>query len=368
MTVTELSAVYKELISDIRKYIKFERSKEPDKIVSGVIINVESNDKTLTVKIGKYNSFERGSLIKVNGKIGLVINSYNDRNGVIIEINLKDVSCFSADDRVEIDIINVIIDRLDNTITKIEENKLEEFNKKILDFIIGVGKPSIKDLKIGDISVNLNMNQKTAVERSLEADNFHLIIGPPGTGKSYVILELINYLLKQNKKILITVSTNNGINNILARLNDSMDNYVLRVGSDKEIPSFLNKYTLQTKREKYPEWLDILKIDETIKLAYKKLKQLKETKIKADTEILSLNNRINDLLGRVKINNLKIIRYEKKLNQDLETIDNSIMDIKQKIQSLNIKSDENYEFGKEILKLKKIETNLPQAENNYKLE
>ena len=368
MTVTELSAVYKELISDIRKYIKFERSKEPDKIVSGVIINVESNDKTLTVKIGKYNSFERGSLIKVNGKIGSVINSYNDRNGVIIEINLKDVSCFSADDRVEIDIINVIIDRLDNTITKIEENKLEEFNKKILDFIIGVGKPSIKDLKIGDISVNLNMNQKTAVERSLEADNFHLIIGPPGTGKSYVILELINYLLKQNKKILITASTNNGINNILARLNDSMDNYVLRVGSDKEIPSFLNKYTLQTKREKYPEWLDILKIDETIKLAYKKLKQLKETKIKADTEILSLNNRINDLLGRVKINNLKIIRYEKKLNQDLETIDNSIMDIKQKIQSLNIKSDENYEFGKEILKLKKIETNLPQADNYYKLE
>jgi DNA replication protein DnaC len=95
------------------------------------------------------------------------------------------------------------------------------------------------------------MNQKTAVERSLEADNFHLIIGPPGTGKSYVILELINYLLKQNKKILITVSTNNGINNILARLNDSMDNFVLRVGSDKEIPSFLNKYTLQSKREKY---------------------------------------------------------------------------------------------------------------------
>ena len=54
MTIVELSDEYKELVLDIRKFIKFERRKEPDEIVSGFIVNIEPNNEILTVKIGKY--------------------------------------------------------------------------------------------------------------------------------------------------------------------------------------------------------------------------------------------------------------------------------------------------------------------------
>jgi len=363
----ELSVEYNELVSDIRKFIKFERSKEPDKSFSGMVINVTPNEKVLTVKLPKYHNFDQGSLLKVKGKIGRVIGSYNDSNGVKIEIDLDDISNFSAEDKVEIKIFNIILNRLDDTITKIENNQLTGFNKKILDFIIGIGKPTNKTLNHSILSDNLNESQKIAVERALEADNFHLIIGPPGTGKSYVILELINTLLRQNKKILITASTNNGINNILERLDDSLDNCVLRIGSDKEIPANISKYTLQKKREKYPEWQDILKIDKIIKLANKKLNPLNEA-IGKNTENSSLNIRINDLKSRVKENNLKINRYQKKLNQNFDITNNSHMLIKQKIQSLIKKSNENYDFGNDILKLNQMEVNLPLEDNYYSLE
>jgi superfamily I DNA and/or RNA helicase len=368
MTIVELSDEYKELILDIRKFIKFERRKEPDEIVSGFIVNIEPNNEILTVKISKYIFIDHDSLLKVNGKIGKVINSYTDNNNVIIEINLKNVSSFSVADKVEIDIINVIIDRLDNTIKKIEENRLEDYNKIILDFIIGRGKTSITNLKLVELSDNLNKIQKTAIKNALEADYFHLIIGPPGTGKSHVILELIYYLIKQDKKILVTASMNNGINNILTRLDDSFDDNILRIGSDKELTSSISKYTLQKKREKYLEWLDILKIDETINLAYKKLKPLHEAKNNLNTEIMYLNNRINNLLKIVKINNLKIIKNENKLNKIIEIEYNPHTEIKQKIESLKNKSDENHSFGLELLKLKKMEANLPLADDYYKLE
>lgn len=63
----------------------------------------------------------------------------------------------------------------------------------------------------------LNENQKNAVEQSLN-NNFHFIWGPPGTGKTFSIAEIIYQLLSQNKKVLISSNTHKAVDGALKKL------------------------------------------------------------------------------------------------------------------------------------------------------
>jgi len=64
-------------------------------------------------------------------------------------------------------------------------------------------------------SSKLNEDQCQALLKVLAADNFVGIQGMPGTGKTFLIVQLINILIEQNLKILISSYTHQALNNIL---------------------------------------------------------------------------------------------------------------------------------------------------------
>jgi DNA replication ATP-dependent helicase Dna2 len=66
--------------------------------------------------------------------------------------------------------------------------------------------------------LKLNENQKSALYSSLNCENYKIIHGMPGTGKSSVITLLIKILVNLNKKILLVCYTNLAITNILNKL------------------------------------------------------------------------------------------------------------------------------------------------------
>ena len=229
MDLDQTPEKYTQLISDIRKFIAMERKREPDNIVYGRVKRVDKAENLLNIKSEKNFNFDAGHLVLINRKRAKVIDTYGSK----IKIQLKNVSGFNVGDRLRIEtgLKNIILNRLDYTIKKMEHNKLDSLNRGILDTIIGTIKPTYKNLNDDFLSDSLNPSQKEAVKRSLEAQNFHLIVGPPGTGKTYVILELIHNLLKSDQKILITAWTNVAVDNILERLDPSWDDVVTRVGS-----------------------------------------------------------------------------------------------------------------------------------------
>ena len=83
------------------------------------------------------------------------------------------------------------------------------------------------DLSPIDLDFNidsLNTSQKEAVCLSLSAilnEQFHLIHGPPGTGKTTTIAEIIYQTIKRGKRVLITSHTNVAIDNALEKFIDS---------------------------------------------------------------------------------------------------------------------------------------------------
>lgn len=83
----------------------------------------------------------------------------------------------------------------------------------------------------------LNPDQTLALKKSLSCERYSLIRGMPGTGKTQVITELINALVSNNKKILITSFTHSAVDNMVLKLfeNDKLDPSIfkiLRIGTN----------------------------------------------------------------------------------------------------------------------------------------
>jgi len=64
----------------------------------------------------------------------------------------------------------------------------------------------------------LNDSQRDAIRFALASNEVALIHGPPGTGKTYTLIELIRQLVKQDKRILVCGPSNISVDNIVERL------------------------------------------------------------------------------------------------------------------------------------------------------
>lgn len=102
--------------------------------------------------------------------------------------------------------------------------------------------------------------QRTFVKQALKTPDFAILEGPPGSGKTTVILELICQLAQQGKRILLCGSTHIAIDNILERLNEGDDQHKLlkkwnilpvRIGDEKRINEDVKEFQIDRLIQKY---------------------------------------------------------------------------------------------------------------------
>ncbi|KAF8555926.1 RdRP-domain-containing protein [Imleria badia] len=102
---------------------------------------------------------------------------------------------------------------------------------------------------------SMNPSQIIAIRSSLAP--LSLIWGPPGTGKTTVVVQILRYLLRKSPdcKILMTASTHNAVDNVLERfleLNREnrllSDDLILRVATDhSKVNKALQSYTIDAR-------------------------------------------------------------------------------------------------------------------------
>jgi len=98
----------------------------------------------------------------------------------------------------------------------------------------------------------LNLGQRRAVERSVRARDATLIHGPPGTGKTRTLVEIVRQALLLRRRILVTAASNVAVDN-LARLLAACGVKVLRLGAADKVSPDLADCTLQHKMAQLPE-------------------------------------------------------------------------------------------------------------------
>lgn len=90
----------------------------------------------------------------------------------------------------------------------------------LVPVLFGERPPTVakKDVKFTPFNSNLDQSQKDAISKALSSKNVFLLHGPPGTGKTTTVVELILQEVKRGSKILACAASNIAVDNIVERL------------------------------------------------------------------------------------------------------------------------------------------------------
>lgn len=93
-----------------------------------------------------------------------------------------------------------------------------------------------------------NESQKTAIKTGINTKNAYLVMGPPGTGKTTVILEWIKYFVKEKHwRVLVSSQNNKAVDNVLERIKDESGIDMIRIGSENKVEEGLHDYLFDRK-------------------------------------------------------------------------------------------------------------------------
>ncbi|KAF9972529.1 Tripartite DNA replication factor [Actinomortierella ambigua] len=82
-------------------------------------------------------------------------------------------------------------------------------------------------------AAQLNSDQIHAVEKVMTAQDYALILGMPGTGKTTTITQIIRMLVAQGKSVLLTSYTHSAVDNVLLKLKGTVD--FVRLGNAERV-------------------------------------------------------------------------------------------------------------------------------------
>ncbi|MDO5832814.1 MAG: IGHMBP2 family helicase, partial [Methanobrevibacter sp.] len=161
----------------------------------------------------------------------------------------------------------------DITFRRMEDNlkHLSLKGKNALEYILSERNPK-KNRPVPYISYiddSLNDSQKFAIENALSCENFYLIHGPFGTGKTRTLVELISQETRQDHKVLATAESNAAVDNILERLMENKKLNLTRLGHPQRVSKHNITQTLAYKVEKH-------KLNKKIKRIHTKIDNLIE--------------------------------------------------------------------------------------------
>jgi superfamily I DNA and/or RNA helicase len=207
--------------------------------------------------------------------------------------------------------------------------------------------------------------QDEAIAKGVGSKDITLTLGPPGTGKTTIIVAWAKYYASQGKKILITSQNNKAVDNVLERLAKEKDLECLRVGNESNVSSsihdlLIENYSLSAQKKLIDNIdLNILKLSKylvylTEMKEFMNKKNFIENEHKKINSVLDMINDLKKCYARsdeyTNGNLLKKILFffQNKINQKrVKTLE----------QDLNINNISIYKFYEEIEHKKEILVN-----------
>ncbi|KAG8082955.1 hypothetical protein GUJ93_ZPchr0014g47069 [Zizania palustris] len=93
---------------------------------------------------------------------------------------------------------------------------------------------------------NLNNDQQRSLHKILAAKDYALILGMPGTGKTYTMVHAVKSLLMRGESVMLTSYTNSALDNLLMKLKTEGIDF-LRIGRHEAVHADVRVHCLSTK-------------------------------------------------------------------------------------------------------------------------
>lgn len=102
------------------------------------------------------------------------------------------------------------------------------------------------------LNPTLNVSQLEAVRFALTADDLAILHGPPGTGKTTTVVELIRQITRNGQRVLAVAPSNIAVDNLLEKLLAAGEK-AIRLGHPARVLPELRQHTLDELVENHPE-------------------------------------------------------------------------------------------------------------------
>jgi hypothetical protein len=100
---------------------------------------------------------------------------------------------------------------------------------------------------ISFFDAHLEEDQKRAVQKAL-ADDLSIIVGPPGTGKTRTLAEVVRQCVARGERVLVTAASHTAVDNLAERL-VAANVALVRIGHPARVAQEMEPYTLDAQLE-----------------------------------------------------------------------------------------------------------------------
>ncbi len=160
------------------------------------------NKNTLSVYVKTRDVNKKTMVLNTSRKLEFV---YLKENDYELRMQRDALKALRDNPRKEHSPLQKLFDPSKNAIRYFEDN-IDTYNFN-LDFKI-----------LNNLDIDGVVEQQSFVEKALKTKDFALLEGPPGSGKTTAIIELIIQLIKQNKRVLLVSATHVAVDNVIHRI------------------------------------------------------------------------------------------------------------------------------------------------------
>ncbi len=288
----------------------------------------------------------------------------SDLTGTVISKTLRSLSVafsnspprwtLSKGIRVDLFLNDTTFRRMEKAIEIMENSDRVSWVREV---ILGKTSPNFNEVHVEFSDKSLNEFQRLAVEKALGSRIF-LIHGPPGTGKTRTLAEIIVQLVRSNKRVAVSADSNAAVDNILEILISRGVNAV-RIGHPSRVEKNLINHTLSFIVQSLPGYSKVrFMLEEAQRMMMEREKFIKpEPKYRrglSDEEIVNLSRSHKSIRGipsRVISSMAKWIEVNGRISEILERSKELEMKLVKKVLSeAQVVTGTNASFGVEYMK------------------
>jgi len=99
--------------------------------------------------------------------------------------------------------------------------------------------------EVEETFIDNNAAQNEACQLAVGAEDFALVHGPPGTGKTYTLARMVRALVAQGDRVLLSAFTNRAVDNAIEALEEQGFTDIVRVGTESGVRDDMQQYRLE---------------------------------------------------------------------------------------------------------------------------